>query len=220
MFIGHYGVALAGKAVEPRPSLGVWIMAAQFVDLLWPLFLLLGWEHVRIAPGATRMTPLDFYDYPITHSLVGALGWSVAFGAVSFAVYRHARPALLLGAGVFSHWILDLLVHRRDLPIAPGSSARVGLGLWNYPAATLLIEIPLYLIGAALYLRSTRAKDRTGSYGAWIGLALLLVIYIANMGPPSPSVSAIAYLGLAGWLIVAWGYWVDRHRTEKEENER
>src|SRR5580693_2653319 len=126
MFVGHFGVGLAGKAVAPRVSLAVWFVAVQLVDLLWPIFLLLGWEHVRVAPGITRMTPLDFYDYPITHSVVGALGWSALLAALyALAAGRAAgrgplsRPAIagLLGLGVFSHWLLDLLVHRADLPL-------------------------------------------------------------------------------------------------------
>ncbi|HZO89441.1 MAG TPA: hypothetical protein VFB38_14010 [Chthonomonadaceae bacterium] len=220
MFIGHYGVALAGKSAAPRASLGTWVLAAQWVDLLWPIFLLLGWEHMRVIPGSTGFATLDFYDYPISHSLLADVGWAVAFGVVSFLVYRHVRMALLLGAGVLSHWILDLIVHRPDLPITPGQSERVGLGLWNSPAATMLVEIPLYALGIALYVRTTRACDGIGRYGLGAGLALLLALYLTNLGPPPPNAKVVAYMGLAGWLVVAWAYWVDRHREPVGEEKR
>jgi hypothetical protein len=219
MFVGHEAIGLAGRAKAPGISLGTWLLAVQFLDLLWPVFLLLGWEHVRIAPGNTRMTSLDFYDYPITHSLVGALGWSVVF-AIGYVFLgkigkaEQGRGAFLLGGAVFSHWILDLLVHRPDLPILP-RGPYVGLGLWNFPAAELLLEGGLYAAGIAIYLRATRARDAIGRWGLWSLLLLLPVVWLSGVyGPPPPSEKAIAWGGLImGWLIPLWGGWVDRHRT-------
>lgn len=223
MFVGHEAIGLAGRAKVPGISLGTWLLAVQFLDLLWPVFLLLGWEHVRIAPGDTRMTALDFYDYPITHSLVGALGWSVVFAAGYIAFGKTAREerrrgALLLGAAVFSHWILDLIVHRPDLPVLP-HGPYVGLGLWNVPAAELLLEGGLYVAGIAVYLRATRARDAVGHWGLWSLLVLLFVFWLSGAyGPPPPSEQAIAWGGLiVGWLIPLWGAWIDRHRTRKDE---
>ena len=120
MFIGHFAVALGAKKAAPKVSLGTLIMAAQFVDLLWPIFLLLGIEHVRINPGDTAYTPLDFYDYPVSHSLLTGIGWAIVFGAVYYAIRRSARNAWILAACVLSHWLLDLIVHRPDLPLVPG----------------------------------------------------------------------------------------------------
>lgn len=223
MFVGHYAVGLAGRAKAPRISLGTWFLAVQFLDLLWPIFLLLGWEHVRITPGITKLTPLDFYDYPLTHSLVGALGWSVLFGVGYLVLGRgeadprkRRRGAVLLGAGVFSHWILDLLVHRPDLPILP-EGPYVGLGLWNMPAVVLPLEAALFGAGIFLYLRATQARDAIGRWGLWSLLAFLFVVWVANFfGPPPPSEQAIGWVGLLSWLIVLWGWWVDRHRTVRE----
>lgn len=127
MFLGDYAVAFASKKLTPKDSLGTLVLSAQLVDLLWPIFLLLGLEHVRIDAGRTRVTPLDFYDYPITHSLLGAIGWSVGLGLLYFAARRYTRSAWILGAGVFSHRILDLISHAPDLPIIPGGTTRVGL---------------------------------------------------------------------------------------------
>jgi hypothetical protein len=211
--VGHYGVGLSGRAATPRVSLGTWFLAIQLLDLLWPLFLLLGWEHVRIRPGLMRLSPLDFYDYPITHSLVGALGWSVAFAAVYFAVRRRGGVALLLGAGVLSHWVLDLLVHRPDLPLIPGRGPYLGMGLWNYPALEIAVEALLYGLGIHRYLRLTRARDGSGRYGLAALLVLLAALWLGSLlAPPPPSASAIAWSALALWLFVPWAYWIDRHR--------
>jgi hypothetical protein len=136
MFLGHYGFGMAGKSVEPRVSLGAWFMSVQFLDLLWPVFLLLGWERVRISDSIAPYMSLKFYDYPISHSLVGALAWSVTFGGVSYLTTRRGRIAWLLGAGVSSHWVLDCLVHEPDLPLLPGGDQKVGLALWSRPLAT------------------------------------------------------------------------------------
>jgi membrane-bound metal-dependent hydrolase YbcI (DUF457 family) len=214
MFIGHFGVAMAAKKIAPKTSLGTLFMAAQFVDLLWPLFLLLGLEHVRIDPGNTVVTPLDFHHYPITHSLVGALGWAVLFGLVLYLIRKEVRPAFIAGALVFSHWLLDLIVHRPDLPLAPGSATYLGLGLWNSLGGTLLIEFALLGGGAFVYFKNTRASNRVGSIAGWALIVFLAVVYLGNVfGPPPPGEQAIAVVGNATWLLVLWGYWVDRNRT-------
>jgi hypothetical protein len=220
MFIGHFGVGLAGKKPAPRVSLGTWFLAVQFLDLLWPIFLLLGWEHVRIVPGLMRMNALDLYDYPLSHSLVGALVWSFLFatayqlfgrGERDFAARR--RSALLLGAGVFSHWVLDVLVHRPDVPVLP-HGPYIGLGLWNVPAVEIPFEAGLYLVGIVLYLRTTRARDAIGSWGLYLLLAFLAATWLAgSFGPPPPDPRTLAWGGLSLWLMAAWAYWVDRHRT-------
>jgi hypothetical protein len=213
MFIGHFGVGFAAKRAAPRVSLGSFFVAAQFIDLLWPTFLLLGIEHVRIAPGITRVTPLDFVDYPISHSLLMVAGWSVLVAGTHYFLVRYPRGAFALGAAVISHWLLDALVHRPDLPLAPGGSTLVGLGAWSSVALTLAIEVPIFAAGLWLYVRTTRPIDAVGKW-ALAGLAaFLLVIYAANLiGPPPPDVTTLAFVGHAQWLLVAWGYWVDRHR--------
>jgi len=221
MFIGHYAVALAAKKAAPNTSLGTLLISVQLVDLLWPIMMLLGLEHVRIDPGNTLVTPLDFYDYPITHSLIGAIGWSVGFGLLYFAIRRYKRGALVLGLGVFSHWILDLITHRPDLPLGLGGNVLFGLGLWNSFWGTVVVELGVLVIGLVLYLQSTSAKDRVGMYGFW-GLTILFVLlYFANLfGPPPPSAEVIAYAGLGSWLIVLWAFWVDRHRRSAAVPER
>jgi hypothetical protein len=216
MFIGHFGLAFAAKRVAPRVSLGTAFLAAQFVDLLWPSFLLLGIESVRIAPGATAVTPLVFEHYPTSHSLLAVIGWALALGGAYALTRKDTRGAFVVGFLVLSHWLLDAIVHVPDLPVAPGMDLRVGLGLWQSQAATFAVEGPIFAAGVWLYARSTLAKDRIGRY-ALIGLvALLALVHMGNvLGPPPPSVSAIAWLGQAQWLLVAWAYWVDAHRGSR-----
>ena len=215
MFIGHYAVALAAKKAAPKTSLGTLFLSAQFLDLLWPIFLLSGWEHVRIDPGNTAFTPLDFYDYPITHSLIMAIVWSLAFGLIYFFRRHYMRGAWILGFGVFSHWLLDFIAHRPDLPIFPGSGTNAGLGLWNSVPATILVESTLFIVGLILYLRATTARDHIGRNAFWAFIAFTALFYVGNVfsrqQPPS-NVTVLAVGGLSQWLIVPWTYWIDRHR--------
>jgi hypothetical protein len=216
MFIGHFGVGFGAKAYARRVSLGTLFLAAQFIDLLWPTLLLLGLEQVEIRPGHTRVTPLAFTHYPLSHSLAMVGVWAVLFGAVHYALKRSRRAAIVLALCVISHWALDLLVHSPDLPLYPGRSPHVGLGMWSSLAATLLFEGIIFTVGIALYLKETTAKNRNGVWGFWLLVGLLVVIYVANvLGPPPPSVTAIAWTGQSQWLLVALAYWVDRNREHR-----
>jgi hypothetical protein len=216
MFIGHFALGLAAKRVNPRVSLAAWFMAVQLADLIWPLMLLLGLEHVRIAPGITAFTPLDFYDYPITHSLVGAIAWAALFGGLSFLKRRY-RPhdqhdagivSILFAIAVVSHWVLDVIAHRPDMPVLP-HGPYVGLNLWRSRPATLAIELTMFAIGLALYVRAGAAGARRPSF--WLLIAFLLAVYFAAaFGPPPPSVTVLAWSGLAGWLLIPWVRWADR----------
>lgn len=197
-------------------SLGSLFLAAQLLDLAWPTLLLVGVERVRIAPGVTAVTPLDFEHYPVTHSLAGAALWGLGLALLYALLTRYRRGAWVLFVLVISHWVLDLVVHRPDLPLYPGS-AKVGLGLWNSVPGTLAIEFSMLFLGVLLYLRTTRALDRIGAWGFWSLVAFLAIVQLGNVfGPPPPSVAAIAWVGQAQWLLVLWGYWIDRHRSGSE----
>ncbi len=217
MFLGHFAVSLGAKKAAPPVSLGTLFIAAQFVDLIWPLFLLLGIEHARIDLGNTAVTPLDFYDYPFTHSLAGAILWSCTLGLLHYAVKRNVRNAVIVGAAVSSHWVLDFLTHRPDLPLWFSGGPHIGLGLWNSLAGTVVVEAGLFVLGLYLYVMTTKAKDKIGSVGFWSLVGFLGLIYTGNLaGPPPPDMSSIAVVGNAMWLLVLWAYWVDRHRTLRE----
>ena len=218
MFIGHIAVAFAAKKAAPKASLGTYFIAAQLVDMMWPLLLLLGVEHVRIDPGNTLMTPMDFYDYPITHSLLGGLGWAVLAGGLYYSVRKDKRTSLVIAAVVLSHWVLDVASHRPDMPLWFGDSPKLGLGLWNSMVGTLIVEIGLFAAGIWAYVSVTEPKNRTGSMALWVLIGFLSVAYLANsFGPPPPSVEMVAYSGLSFWLLSLWPYWIDRNRGIKHQ---
>lgn len=216
MFIGHFAVALAAKKAAPKTSLATLFAASQFVDLLWPLFLLLGLENVRIDPGNTAVTPLDFYNYPFTHSLIGAIGWSVLFGGLYYFRRKQLREAVVVALLVFSHWLLDLLTHRPDLPLMGNDSIKFGLGLWNNLWGTIIVEFGMFAAGAYLYYSSTTAKNKTGAMAFAALIIVLALVHIGNLfGPPPPDEKVIAVAGHAMWLFVVWGWWIDRNRTSR-----
>jgi hypothetical protein len=214
MFIGHFAVGLGAKSLTPKVSLGTLFLSVQLVDLMWPTMLLLGVEHVKIAPGITAVTPLDFVHYPVTHSLLMVLVWGALFGLIYWFIKKDTRAAIILGSLVLSHWLLDLIAHRPDLPLYPGGDARLGFGLWNSWAGTIIVESLLFVAGLYYYLKTTKAKDRIGTYAFWGLAAFMAVTYVANlMGPPPPNEAAIAWAGHAQWLLVLWAYWLDSHRV-------
>ncbi len=213
MFLGHYGLALGAKTLALRVSLGTLVLAAQFVDEVWPTLLLSGVEHVRVVPGLMAASPLDFHDYPITHSLLMGVIWSLLVGGIYLLVQRDRRGALVVGALVLSHWGLDFIVHRPDLPLWPGGPL-VGLGLWRSQALTLLLELTTFGGGIALYVRKTRALDRIGEIALWALITCLGILYMSALfGPPPPNAKALAWSALVLWLFIPWAYWIDRHRV-------
>ena len=227
MFLGHYGVALALKRVEPKLSLGTLFLAVQLPDLLWGIFVLLGWEHARIVPGHTAITPLEFVEYPISHSLVGALAWSVVAAAFYYSwptrdTSRHWQAAAIVGLAVFSHYPLDVLVHIPDLPLTGNDSSKLGLGLWNNRVATLAAEAIVFGAGLALYVArgSNRHPVRARRIAA---VALVLVgTYLATLyGPLPPSMTVVAVSGIVFILgIAALAAWADQRAFQEERAAR
>jgi membrane-bound metal-dependent hydrolase YbcI (DUF457 family) len=216
MFIGHYAVGFAAKRFAPQTSLGVLIAAALMLDLLWPVFVLLGWEHVQIEQGNTAFTPLNFLSYPISHSLVATIGWATLFALTYYLISRYRKGALVIWIGVVSHWVLDFITHRPDMPLYPGGPL-LGLGLWNLPVATIVVEGLMYAAGVWIYLRVTRGKDGIGRWGFWAFVIVVVAFYVANiLGPPPPSVKPmlIAVIPVV-WLLIAWAWWADRHRDAR-----
>ena len=213
MFIGHFGVALAAKKVASKTSVGTLILASQFADLLWPFLLLVGIEHVEIVPGITKVSPFDFTDYPFSHSLLMLFFWSLLVGGIYYGLRRYQRGAFVIGAAVISHWILDFIVHRPDLALRPGGEARMGLGVWNSWAASIVVEVLFFGSGLWIYLSSTRARDNIGRYGFWSLMTLIFFGWIGSLfaGPP-PDVRSLAWGALGMWITVPWAWWTDKHR--------
>ncbi|HUT42166.1 MAG TPA: hypothetical protein VM011_12570 [Gammaproteobacteria bacterium] len=213
MFIGHFGAGFAAKSVAPNISLGTLFLAAQFLDLLWPTLLQLGVERVRIEPVAGGVNPLVFEHYPVSHSLAAVACWALLVGLVYLLIRREPRGAIVLGFLVISHWLLDAIVHRPDLPLLPGHDTLVGLNAWSSLPLTLVIEGSLFALGVWLYMRTTSPVDAVGKWGLAGLMLFLFVIYLGSLfGSPPPSVTAIAWAGQLQWLLVLWGYWIDKHR--------
>jgi hypothetical protein len=215
MFIGHYGVSFAAKVWDKSIPLWVLFIAVQVLDVFWGIFVLTGIEKVRIVPGITATNPLDLYYMPYTHSLAGALGWSV----IGFAAYKIARrsttaAAVLVAAAVFSHWVLDLIVHRPDLALYD-DTYKMGFGVWNFPAIAFGLEIILLFVGMFLYLRSTTAVSAIGKYGMLVfGLVLIAVQAYVFFGEPPSSPSGAAFTALISYFVFAGvAYWLERQRT-------
>ena len=219
MFIGHNAIGFAAKRFAPRGSLGVYMAAVMLPDLIWPIFLLLGIEQVRIHPGRNPFLILEFVHYPWSHSLLMTAAWGAAFAGVYWAISRHGRGAMWVFFGVVSHWILDYFTHRPDLPLYP-NGPRVGLGLWNSPPATIAIESAMFAVAVLMYRSATQPRDRIGSVGMWAFIITLAVFYIFNVsGTPPPSVRFLAIGALTGWIFPFWAGWFDRHRELRETAE-
>jgi len=214
MFIGHQAVAFAAKRVAPRTSLGVLMGAAIFLDLIWPVLVLAGIEKVRIDPGNTAFTPLAFDYYPFSHSIVTSLAMAVVAASLYWGVTRYTAGAWMVGVAVFSHWVLDFISHGPDMPLAPGLSTRVGLGLWNSVPATLTVEVLMFAGGLWLYTETMRPQGSSRGWSLWILVGFLVLTYFGNaFGPPPPGTQALAWVAMSVWLLPLWAGWVDRQRT-------
>lgn len=213
MFVGHIALALASKRAQPTISLGWLIAAVTMADLIWPVLLIAGVEHVRIAPGATAFTPLAFDAYPWSHSLLTLTLWGLTLAAVArWRAKVTPVQAVLLVLLVVSHWVLDWITHAPDMPFWPGSSPRVGLGLWNSIGGTLVIEGALWIAGLTLYLRGRRASGSTGLVAFWSFVVISTAMWASSpWSPPPPSAQTLAWMALIGWIMPPWATWADRH---------
>jgi hypothetical protein len=215
MFVGHYGPSFAIKSFQLPIRLWLLFIAVQFLDVVWSVLVVLGIEKVRIVPGITASNPLDLYYMPYTHSLVAALGWAVA-GAIFCRVLLGVRSwsaAVWIGGAVFSHWVLDFLVHRPDLPLYD-NAAKVGLGIWNYPIIALSLEAILLFGGMIMYLRRTRPLSSVGRFGPPIfGILMLAIQSYIFFGPPPTSPVAAAVTALVSYIVfAAAAHWLDCNR--------
>lgn len=210
MFVGHLAVALAAKRAAPTINLGWLVAGVTLPDLIWPVFVLADVEHVRIVPGATAFTPLVFESYPWSHSIVMTAGWGLALAGA--ARWRGITAATgLLVAMVVSHWVLDFLSHAPDMPLWPGPSPRFGLSLWNSVPATLLLEGALWVAGIVLYLRVRPPWTRGARLAFWSLVVVSTVMWASGpWSPPPPSVAALGWFALIGWIVVPWAALADR----------
>jgi len=205
MFIGHYGPAFLVKRADRTIPLWVLFVAVQFLDVLWAPFVLLGIEKVRIVPGFTKASPLDLYYMPYTHGLLTAIGWSIVFGGAYQLIARPstARASILVGLAVFSHWVLDFLVHRPDLPLYD-NSAKVGLGLWNIPTIELPLEA-LLLLGAMWWCYRENLRRAIGTFV--FGVLLVALQVYSFFAPPPPTDKAMAATAFISYIVLAIVIW-------------
>ncbi len=218
MFVGHYGPGFAIRAARPDVPLWLLFIAVQAVDIAWATFVLAGIEKVRIVPGITAASPLDLYYMPYTHSLVAAVAWSVATAVICRVLFRWKdwSAATWVGVAVFSHWAIDLLVHRPDLALW-GDSAKVGLGLWNYAGLSFALEAAVLGSGLLLYLARTRPLSPVGRYGPTLFVAAMLLLQGSMLfAPPPGSATAVAVSALLSYLGFAMiAAWIDRGRVAR-----
>ncbi|MES2133339.1 MAG: metal-dependent hydrolase [Bacteroidota bacterium] len=219
MFIGHLGLSFAAKKVAPKVSLATLFIATQLVDIIWPFMLVFNVEKVAVTPGYTKMNAFEFLYYPFTHSLFMGVVWGIIAGLIYAFIKKDTRGAIVIGLCVLSHWFFDLVVHREDLPLTPFSDYKVGFGLWNHVAATLIIESIIFFGGILIYTSVTRAKNKKGSWGLWSLAALLILVTISNTFGPTPPDSImtlfISFIVLMAILIFLAG-WVDKNREIKQ----
>lgn len=220
MFIGHFAVGFAAKKFAPRASLAPLMAAPLLADMLWPPFLLLGWERVRIVPGFTRFNPFDLEYYPWSHSLLALLVWATLFAAIYHRVAHYWPGAVAIWIGVVSHWILDWITHRPDMPLYPGGP-KFGLDLWNSVAGTMAVELAMFAGGVWLYRMATRARDRVGRCAFASYVALLLLLYIADRFDTSlPTVGQLAWTGIVAMILfIPWAWWFDQHREVRSSGQ-
>ena len=214
MFIGHFAPAFVAAAVTPeKPRLGLYFLAAQLVDWAFFAFVLVGVEDMRVVPGITAMNPMDLYHMPYTHSLLGSAGFAVGFALLVLIATRDRLASLLAGAVVLSHWLLDLIVHRPDLTLT-GDPPKLGLGLWNYPAVEMPLELALVFGATAFFLARTRGP----ALPAIVLAAMLLGFQAINwFGPEpeavTPALSYTAFFAYGLTTLAAW--WLGRTRRAK-----
>jgi hypothetical protein len=167
---------------------------------------------VTVAPGDTPFTPLRFDSYPVSHSLLAVCAWGLGGAALYYLMKRDSRGAVVVALLVVSHWVLDAITHRPDLPVTPWGGSRAGLGLWESVPLTLLVELAAFAAGVALFLRTSPRPGRN-RIGFWALVGFLLVVYLMNaFGPPPPDWRPVAWVTLSMWLLVAWAWAVDRGR--------
>jgi hypothetical protein len=211
MVVGHLALGLSAKRATRDTSL-VWLLIApNFVDLLWPIFLLAGLERVRIDPGNTAFTALAFDYYPWTHSLLMGVVWGVVLGGLARLSGVSRTGAAIVGALVVSHWGLDFITHRPDLPLSPWTAGLYGLGLWNSIAATLVVEGLLWIAGMAAFLSTWRLRGWNGQIAFWSFVVFITLLWASGpFTPPPPDPHTLASMAMFGWIMVPWAWWIAR----------
>jgi hypothetical protein len=215
MLVGHYAVAFTAKRIETAVPLGMLVLAAMLGDILWCVFMMAGIERVRFGAGPGAANYFAPENIALSHSLSMDAVWGALLALAYYLSRRHVRGAVVIFAVVLSHWVLDWVSHRPDMPLVPGLHKTFGLGLWTSVPASVLIEGGFWVFALILYARATRARNWAGSYMFWAMAALLTLAWWNNLsGPPprDPGSAPVASLTFFS-LTVAWAFWMDRVRA-------
>jgi membrane-bound metal-dependent hydrolase YbcI (DUF457 family) len=217
MLVGHFAIGLLGKRAAPAVSIGTLTLASMLADMLGFVFILMGLEHWRVVPGGRGIDSMELYDIGLSHSLLMDVVWGVLFSALYRWRRRDNAGALMVFAAVVSHWVLDWISHKPDMPLAPGASQVYGLGLWTSLPWTVVVEGSLWLAALVIYSRTTRAKKRTGIYVFWGFVVLLTMAWIPNFtpsaAPAAQSLTSVSIVALVfNSLMIAWAFWINRLR--------
>jgi hypothetical protein len=212
MLVGHYAVGFFGKKLAPRASLGVLVFAAMAADILWCAFLLAGVERVEFTSGRGAGQYFRAVNIGLSHSLAMDLFWAVLLAAGVYLFTRYARGAVIVFLAVLSHWMLDVVAHRPDMPIGPGPGPTLGLGMWTSVPITLLVEGGFWLVALIVYARSHLFSSRARVWGFWVGSLILTVSWYGNItGTPPTNARSASIVSLFFFSIsVVWAYWIDR----------
>jgi len=214
MHVGHFAAGFLGKRVTPQLSLGTMVLAAMLADFLWCVFMVAGIEQVQFKAGLGAANYFQPINITLSHSLVMLLVWAAIFAGTHFLWRRNKAEALLLFLLVLSHWPLDVIAHRADMPVAPGVNTYFGFGLWTNIPATIIVEGGLWVTSIVLFVRQTRPRNRLEFFVLWPVLLLLTLLFYNNIaGPPPPNPNVAPLFSLIYFsLVVAWAYWINRLR--------
>lgn len=216
MFVGHFAAGFAAKRVAPKTSIGTLVLAALFADWLAWALVLAGVERFAIKPGITTTNALELQYVAISHSLLMDVAWGGLLAGIYFAIRRYSRGAWVVFFAVLSHWVLDWIAHRPDMPLAPGTSAVFGLGLYDSRIGMLIVEGGLWLAGIVIYERATRSRGRAGVWALYVVVALLTWLWLGSLNgaPPPVPISTVGKIDVVAiGVLVGWAYWVDRLRA-------
>lgn len=219
MFIGHFAAGIAVKSLRPQIKLGTALLAVMFLDLLWPVFLLLKVEHVSILSVKNGFSALNFFDYPLSHSLIMTIGWSFVFAVVYYLISSDKKSAVFLFFAVVSHWFLDLVVHTPDLPVDLGNYTKFGFGLWNSVVLTILLETTLFVAAILMYVNMKNKANFSVEMKFWFLIVMMYLVYLMNaFGPPPADIIMLAWGAQLQWIFIFLAYWIDYENRRRVNN--
>lgn len=219
MLVGHFAVGLTAKRIEPEISAGTLVLASMLADFLWCILMFFGIEHVQFKPGIGAANYFAASDIGISHSLFMDGLWAALLAVAYFLKRRNPRGAWVIFGAVLSHWLLDWISHRPDMPLIPGVHRYFGLGLWTSIPAALIVEGGFWVLAVLLYARATHPNRGIGTYAYWTVVGVLTLAWYNNLaGPPPPNPQAVPLSSFLFFsLAVAWAYWMNRVRPWLEK---